>query len=65
MSDVKCGNYYWIRLIGADEEFQRMWEPAYRFRGSRGTDVWLVIATAEDVTDDRVSEIGPRLEPPK
>lgn len=65
MSKVKCGDYHWIRLAGSDEDDIRTWEPAYRFRGSRGVNVWLVIATNEDIPDDRIAEIGPRLEPPK
>lgn len=61
---TECGHYYWIRLHG-DASLARIWEPAYRYRGARGVDVWLVIATNEEVLDHQVAEVGPRLEPPR
>ena len=65
MSVIEWGRYYWVRLKGSDEDDKRTWEPAYRFRAHGNIDVWLVIATSEEISDDRVVEVGPRLKEPK
>lgn len=58
MNEVKTGDYYWVKLKDST------WEPAYRFRSHSGVDVWLVIATNENVHDDKVEQVGPKLKPP-